>query len=306
MSDLYREIRKNRILLEQRKPWKEETVRQLLEWETGNFIYSCMYLDGKNLSREAVQAIVSGELVRKASFADYATAQGLEAAADYLRKLAADIETPFERVLVSKTAFDKLPTEAELCLLWCFLEGKSEAEARAVWDAKSHYRKLSPVVHALSHVPCHFSEIPAKMAELYAWLRDACAGRADGSAEEGRGLGEKQRVAFDAYGTEAVVNPVALAAEFHNRLLALWPFESHNEDLAKLAAESVLLAFGLPLVPWSMTEQEYYDAGRAYLASVETEQYGDDGFAAGSGRLRSMLETLIHRCQIVWLGATEH
>ena len=70
------------------------TERQLLEWETGNFIYSCMFLDGKNLSREAVQAIVSGELVRKASFADYATAQGLEAAADYLRKLAADIETP--------------------------------------------------------------------------------------------------------------------------------------------------------------------------------------------------------------------
>ena len=275
MSDLYRDIRKNRLILEKRRPWKEETERQLLEWETGNFIYSCLFLDGKNLSREAVQAIVSGELVKQASFADYATAQGLETATNYLRKLTGGPETPSG----PKTEYDRLPTEAEFCLLWCFLEGKTEAEARKVWDGKTHYRTLSPVVHALSHVPCHFSELPEKMTALYAWLKKTCA--------------------------DEFVNPVALAAEFHNRVLALYPFESHNEDLAKLAAEAVLLAYGYPLVPWSMTEQEYYDAGRSYLASIEAERYDEDGFAAGSAPLREMLETLVHRCQTVELAATE-
>lgn len=279
MSELYRRIRKNKIILEQRRPWGEETERQLLEWETGNFVYSCIYLDGRNLSREAVRAIVSGELVKQASFADYATAQGLEAAVGYLRKLADDIETPFERVLVSKTACDRLPTEAELCLIWCLLEGKSEAEARRVWDEKSHYRTVSPVIQELSHVPCHFRDLPGKMAELYGWLKKATA--------------------------DEFVNPVALAAEFHNRLLALWPFESHNGDMAKLAAESVLLAYGLPLVPWSMTEPEYNGDMVEYLASVERERYDEDGFAEGSRPLTEKLETLIHRCQTVQLGATE-
>ncbi len=295
MSDLYREIRKNKLILEKRKPWEEETERQLLEWETGNFIYSCMYLDGKKLSREAVQAIVSGELVKQASFADYATAQGLEAAVRYLRKLTGEIETPFERVLVSKTAFDKLPTEAELCLLWCDLEGKNETEARRIWEEKAHYRKLSPVVRALSHVPCHFSEIPAKMAELYGWLKAICAG----------GDGPKQSEALERYGAEATVNPIRLAAELHNRILTLYPFEGHNEDLAKLAAEAVLLAFGLPLVPWSMSEEEYYDAGRAYLASVEADDVDAEGYATGTRALEETLETLVHRCQTVQLGATE-
>lgn len=261
MTDLYREIRKDRIILEKRKPWKKEAADQILEWETGQFVYSCMHLDGKLLTREAVASILAGDVVKEASFADYAQIQGLETATLYLRKIG------------------DTPTEAELCLLWCFLEGKSEEEARKVWEDKGHLRKISPVVHALSHVPCHFSELPGKMDELFRWLKKA-------TKEEG-------------------MNVVSVASEFHNRLLALYPFESHNEDIAKLAAESVLLANGLPLVPWSMTEPEYYEAGRVYLDSVEAESYDEDGFAAGTRVLADKLETLVHRCQGVELRLTE-
>lgn len=237
MSERYQEIRKKQTILKMREPWNQEAEAQMRDWSVSQIVYAFTRLNGMTVSREGVDALLAGALVPEASVGDYTYVQGVGDSLHYLYHLAGDSEDHAD----GRTPH--LAGLAEFCRMWCYLEGyKDDVDCYDIWEEGTYVRKENPVLSALSHVPCHFNELGDALDALFSWLKDVM---------------EKRE--------ELAVNPIAIAAEFHNRLLYLWPFAGHNEELARLGAESVLLTCGLPMVSWEMKEQTYYSSAAAYL-----------------------------------------
>lgn len=104
------------------------------------------------------------------------------------------------------------------------------------------YRDIPVAITGTDFIPPPPIEVPSRMADLFQWLR---------------------KTAVD-------LNPVAGAAQFHERLVSIHPFVDGNGRTARLAANLLLMAAGYP--PAVITPQDrpaYYDALRA--AQVDGE-----------------------------------
>ncbi|MBE6036444.1 MAG: Fic family protein [Clostridiales bacterium] len=271
MMEQYREIKKKKIILDRRKPWPEPALDNLQKWGSIELLHSFFELEGKRFSRLQLEAMLRGDVLPAASLGDYTYLNGLLDAAEYIAAL---------------TAEGKLPGMADLCRLWCMLEGiQGEAKVRKVWEEKTFLRHENPVVPALDYVPPYFREIPAQMDLFFGWLRkEAFEGSELTAAIPESPLSEDSLLAG---------NPIALAAEAHHRLLEIYPFREHNETLARLMAEACLMAGGLPLISWPLDERTYYESVRAYLKKSELRP------------LYRVLETTVMRCMDVALNLTE-
>lgn len=98
------------------------------------------------------------------------------------------------------------------------------------------YRKTNPVLFHLSHNPVLPQEIEEELQKLFAALfRDETMG------------------------------PMEKAVYLHNQLIRIYPFDAYSEIVARAAMEYQLMASGLPLIPLTLSEQEYNQALTQFL-----------------------------------------
>lgn len=141
---MYREIKKRKIILDNRRPFREEAARLLREMDEADIVYSSLRLDGSMLSRQAVERILRGEFLVEASISLHAVVANLQEAVRLLRDM--------EEMKVYLT-------EAAIRKLWGAVERSQPVE----------YRKSNPVLRMLEYVPPHFKEIEEQMELLFQW-----------------------------------------------------------------------------------------------------------------------------------------
>lgn len=112
---------------------------------------------------------------------------------------------------------------------------------RSCPDDAGRYRTVQVFISGSRHVPPDPVAVPGAMQDLLSWPR---------AVEEARPL------------------PVALAAEFHARLVTIHPFVDGNERTARLASNLLLMRDGYLPARWTPEDRpEYYRALEA--ASLE-------------------------------------
>lgn len=142
---MYREIKKKKLILENRKPYRKEASLLILELNYIDWIYSSLKLDGSRLKRAEVDKILKGELLTEVSLKDHAVVSNFKTAIDLVCYMV-----EMEYYLSEKSMFK----------IYSALTGENCSE----------YRKSNPVLRMIEYNPPHFKEINQQMEMLYAWL----------------------------------------------------------------------------------------------------------------------------------------
>lgn len=209
---MYREIKKKKLILENRKPYKIEAVNLMNEINTTDWIYSSLRLDGIGLSKTSVERIIKGDIIADISISNHV------AVGSYIEAI---------KELYAMADMSIYLNEKYLFKLYQILAKPQVPE----------YRKSNPVLLMLSYNPPHFKEIGEQMQLLFHWLHS-----------------DRQQS-----------NPIEKAAFLHNKIIEIYPFETHTEAIARMTAQYHLICSGFPPILWNINEQEYYDATRIYL-----------------------------------------
>lgn len=69
---VYREIKKKKLILENRLPYSREITQMIGEMNLLDWIYTSLRLDGSQLSREAVGLLLEGEIAMEATLEEHA------------------------------------------------------------------------------------------------------------------------------------------------------------------------------------------------------------------------------------------
>jgi Fic family protein len=147
---LYREIKKKKLILENRKPYRKEVSQFLDELNRVDWIYSSMRLDGNNLSRNSVERILKGEFLIDVSVKDHS----------YISNYKNLIDQIYDMV-----EMDFYLNEKYLFKLYQTLTNETEYE----------YRKFNPVLRMISYNPPHFKEIDEQMELMFNWLHSGAS-----------------------------------------------------------------------------------------------------------------------------------
>lgn len=142
---MYREIKKKKVILDNRKPYSAEASRFLYELNSVDWIFSSIRLDGYSINRDSVERIVKGEFLVNQSV-------------DLHRMIS-----NMQQVIKSMDSMAQMDTnlnEAMLFTVYNSLEGLSGSE----------YRKSNPILHMLNYNPPHFKEVEEQMELLFQWL----------------------------------------------------------------------------------------------------------------------------------------
>lgn len=142
---MFREIKKRKIILENRRPYTSETGSFLQELNEADIVYSSMRLDGGNLSRNIIERILKGEFLVEVSVNNHAAIGNYHEAIQLLRDMA-DMGTHL--------------SEDNLFKLYSVLEKPKTLE----------YRRSNPVLRMLDYNPPHFKEIEEQMELFFQWL----------------------------------------------------------------------------------------------------------------------------------------
>lgn len=142
---MFREIKKRKIILENRKPFKEEAVSYLTELNLSDWIHSSLRLDGSNLSKETVERILRGEFLVEVSVSNHATIGNYQEAI---------------RLLTNMVDMNMYLSESLLLKIYGAL----------VKPTLPEYRRSNPVLRMLDYNPPHFKEIEEQMALFFGWL----------------------------------------------------------------------------------------------------------------------------------------
>ena len=215
---MFREIKKKKIILENRKPFTREAAEYIEEINRIDWIFSSMKLDGSNISQSGVEKILKGEFLVDITLNDHAAVGTYK---DALR-----------------LAYDMADMEIELDekYLLRFYEVLAEPETPG-------YRRTNPVLVMMDYNPPHPSEIEEQMEILFQWLHI----------------------------NDFLSNPILKAAYLHNKLIEIYPFETHSEAVARAAMYYELIRGGYPPILLSLSEQEYYSAICSYLKREEIQ-----------------------------------
>lgn len=215
---MYREIKKKKLILDNRKPYTKETAEYINEINLVDWIYTCMRLDGSAIGKAGVQKILKGGFIVEVSVGDHSTVGYYR---DAIRIAYAMAEMG-----------DELTEKA----LFRFYQALANPE-------KPEYRRTNPVLVMLDYIPPHPSEIEEQMDILFQWMNTN-----------------------DFQG-----NPILRAAYLHNKLVEIYPFETHSEAVARMAMYYELIRNGYPPVLLNLSESEYYSAIRSYLKKEEIQ-----------------------------------
>lgn len=99
------------------------------------------------------------------------------------------------------------------------------------------YRKNNLEVKALQYTPPHFFEIEEQIQVLFQWL----------------------------YSEERERNPIINAAQLHNRIIEIWPFENDSPAIGRIAAQYYLVRHDFPIISWDVGVKQYYNAVNQYI-----------------------------------------
>lgn len=215
---MFREIKKKKLILENRKPYTQEATEYIEEMNLVDWIYTSMRLEGRAVSKVSVQRIIKGDFLIDVTVNDHA------AVGDYQEAI--------------KLAYDMADMGIELDekYLYKFYEILAN-------PPKTEYRRTNPILLMLDYIPPHPSEIEEQMEILFQWM--------DSND-------------FDN-------NPILRAAYLHNKLVEIYPFETHSESVARMAVYYELLKNGYPPILLNLSESEYYSAIRSYLKKEEIQ-----------------------------------
>ncbi len=142
---MYREIKKKKLILENRKPYRPEAARLIGEIDYLDWIYSSHKLDGANLNKSDVGRIIKGEFLTDISVKDHSV----------ISNYIDTINIVFDMVEMGYYLNQKY-----MFRLYKSLTGESEGE----------YRKSNPVLRMIGYNPPHFKEIDEQMEMLFHWL----------------------------------------------------------------------------------------------------------------------------------------
>ncbi len=142
---MYREIKKKKLILDNRKPYSKETAEYINEINLADWIYTCMKLDGSAIGKTGVQRILKGEFIVEVSVSDHSAVGYWQ---DAIRTAYAMAELG-----------DEL-TEKSLLRFYQILVNPGRLE----------YRRTNPVLIMLDYIPPHPSEIEEQMEILFQWL----------------------------------------------------------------------------------------------------------------------------------------
>jgi Fic family protein len=137
-----------------------------------------------------------------------------------------------------KLAYDMADMEIELTEKYLFRFYQILAN-----PANLEYRRTNPVLVMLDYVPPHPGEIDEQMDILFQWMNT----------------------------NDFESNPILRAAYLHNKLVEIYPYESHSEAVARMAMYYELIRSGFPPVLLNLSESEYFSAIRSYLKKEEIQ-----------------------------------
>lgn len=214
---MYREIKKKKLILENRKPFSREATGLIEELNRLQWIHSSLVLDGCRLSRPMVEALLKGEFFPDVSLGDHMAVNNFNLGVELVNSLIA------------------MGNELNKDILLKILDTISGGNVKS-------YRQSNPVLRMLNYNPPHFKEVENQMDMVF------------------------QRYNMEKLGE----NPIAVAAGLHNSLIEIYPYESHSEAMARMAANYHLMTSKLPPAAWNMSEQEYFDALGIYLKNEDS------------------------------------
>lgn len=149
---MFREIKKKKLILENRKPYTNEIAAYIDEMNLVDWIYTCMRLEGSDLGRESVQRVVKGEFIIDIPLSEHGNV------ANYHETI--------------KLAYDMADMGIELNEKYLF-----RLYQQLVKPEKLEYRRTNPVLFTWGYNPPHPSEIDEQMDIFFRWInQEDCQG----------------------------------------------------------------------------------------------------------------------------------
>lgn len=142
---MFREIKKKKLILDNRKPYVRETAEYIDEINLVDWIFTSLRLDGSSIAKAGVQRIVKGEFLVDVSISDHSAIGNYQ---DAIR-----------------LAYDMADMEVELSEKYLFRFYQILANPQRL-----EYRKINPVLLMLDYIPPHPSEIEEQMDILFQWM----------------------------------------------------------------------------------------------------------------------------------------
>lgn len=119
----------------------------------------------------------------------------------------------------------------------------NEIHGALVSPDESRYRDKNIAIKSIGYNPPHFKEIEFEMKGFF-------------------------RSYFVASND---LDPIEQAILLHNRLIAVYPFETQMEAVARSAAQYILMLNDLPPVDWTISLKDYNDSIRSFLRREESD-----------------------------------
>lgn len=142
---MFREIKKKKLILDNRKPYTKETAEFIEEINLVDWIYTSMRLDGSSIGKTSVQKIVKGEFLVDVTINDHSII------GDYQDAIG--------------LAYDMADMEIELTEKYLFRFYQILANPE-----KLEYRRTNPILLMLDYIPPHPHEIEEQMDIMFQWM----------------------------------------------------------------------------------------------------------------------------------------
>jgi len=142
---VFREIKKKKLILENRKPYVKETAEYIDEINLVDWIYTSIRLEGSSIGKADVHRIIKGEFLVDASIRDHSAVGCYQDAV--------------------RLAYDMADMGIELTEKYLFRFYQILAN-----PGSPDYRRTNPVLVMLDYIPPHPSEIEEQMDILFQWM----------------------------------------------------------------------------------------------------------------------------------------
>lgn len=142
---MFREIKKKKLILDNRKPYTREVTNYIEEINIVDWIYTSMRLDGSTITKSSVQKIIKGEFIVDVTLNDHADIGNYQDAIRF--------------------AFDMADMGIEINEQYIFRFYQILAKPQ-----KPEYRRNNPILLMMDYNPPHPKEIDEQIDILIQWL----------------------------------------------------------------------------------------------------------------------------------------
>lgn len=144
---MYTEIKRKKLMLENRKPYKSEAVELAKEQNQFDLIWGSLLLEGILFKKEDILNIVRGEYVVSLSINDHILIRNYCDIFNLLNEMSELGEMLDEKSMVK--------------IYHAFIKNREDV-----------FRSSNPVLHSIDYIPPHFKEIQEQMKLLFDFMKD--------------------------------------------------------------------------------------------------------------------------------------